>query len=143
MRRLSAIVMMCMVMTACASSFQRAEPEDFSVSVIDNQSEKLYDVALTSAADRPLCLSKESWPAEDGTFPMGYQGTVLITTNGPLHPKAAMTAYCPGGCGEVRLEPGDTLRARITYAAFGDATAIATDPARSLSFPVYPYYCSR
>lgn len=133
----------CVVIAACATSFKRATPEDFSITVTDSPAKKRYDVALTSTANATLCLSKESWPAEDGTFPMGYEGAVLTTASGPLHPKPAMTAYCPGGCGEVHLEPGQTLQASIAYAAFGDAEAIAVDPDRSLSFPVYPYYCTR
>ena len=143
MSRFWAVAFGCMVIAACATSFQRAAPEDFSITVTDNPAQKLYDVALKSATNAPLCLSKESWPAEDGTFPMGYEGAMLVTTSGSLHPKSAMTAYCPGGCGEVRLEPGRTLQASIAYAAFGDADAIALDPARSLSFPVYPYYCTK
>lgn len=135
--------LLCMLIPACATQLRRADSKDFSVSVTDRATEKRYDVVLDSAADGPLCLSKESWPIENGTFPMGYQGAVLTTTNGPLHPKAAMTAYCPGGCGEVRLEPGQTLRASIAYAAFGDAEVIAADAARSLSFPVYHYCCER
>ena len=143
MNRILAGTLLCMAIAACASPFRRAEPRDFSVSVVDNPTKRRYDVTLASAVGTPLCLSKESWPAEDGTFPMGYEGAVLTTTTGPLHPKAAMTTYCPGGCGEVRLEPGQTLRASVAYAAFGDAEVIAVDPVRSLSFPVYPYYCAR
>lgn len=143
MSRILAVTLLCVAIAACASPFRRAEPQDFRVSVVDNPAKKRYDVALASAVGAPLCLSKEGWPAEDGTFPMGYEGAVLTTTTGPLHPKAAMTTYCPGGCGEVRLEPGQTLRASVAYAAFGDAEVIAVDPVRSLSFPVYPYYCAR
>jgi len=143
MKKLLVAALLCMLIPACATQLRRADSKDFSVSVTDRATEKRYVVVLDSAADGPLCLSKESWPIENGTFPMGYEGAVLTTTNGPLHPKAAMTAYCPGGCGEVRLEPGQTLRASIAYAAFGDAEVIAADAARSLSFPVYPYYCER
>lgn len=143
MRRLLIVAFLCTAMTAGTSPFRRADPQDFSVTVIDRPTEKRYDLVLTSAVSAPLCLSKENWPAQDGTFPMGYEGAVLTTTNGPLHPKTSLTAYCPGGCGEIRLEPAKTLRASIAYAAFGDAEVITADPVRSLSFIVYPYYCVR
>lgn len=143
MNRFLAIALVCVVATACATAFRRAEPGDFTVSVVDNVAARRFDVVLVSTADKPLCLSKESWPAEDGTFPMGYEGAVLTTAAGALHPKAAMTAYCPGGCGEVRIDPGQRMPASVAYAAFADADAIAADAQRSLAFPVYPYYCTK
>lgn len=143
MKKLLAATLLCTLIPACATQLRRADSKDFSVSVTDRATEKRYDVVLASAADETLCLSKESWPIENGTFPTGYEGAILTTTDGLLHPKAAMTAYCPGGCGEVHLEPGQALRASIAYAAFGDAEVIAADAARSLSFSVYPYYCER
>lgn len=129
--------------TACLGPLRHAAPGDFSLSLIDSPTQKRYEVVLTSSVSGPLCLSKESWPTEDGSFPMGNEGAVLTAASGALHPIVAMTAYCPGGCGEVRLQPGQTLRANIAYAAFGDAEVIAADPARSLSFSVHPYFCAR
>jgi hypothetical protein len=120
-----------------------AEPQDFSFSVVNNPNGKRYDIALTSSATAPLCLLKENWPTEDGTFPTGYEGAVLTMTTSLLQPNAVMTVYSPGGCGEVRLEPGQTLRSRIAYAAFGDAEIVAVDPVRSISFSVHPFYCRR
>lgn len=143
MSRLPVVILLCVATTACAGPTRWAEPQDSSFSVVDNPKEKRYDIALTASATAPLCLLKENWPAEDGTFPTGYEGAVLTVTTGLLQPKAVMTAYCPGGCGEVRLEPGQTLRSRIAYAAFGDAEIVAVDPVRSISFPVHPFYCRR
>lgn len=143
MKNILNVTVLCLTITACAGSFRRAEPLDFSLSVTDRLAERQYDVVLTSAAAVPLCLSKEGWPGPDGTFLTGYEGAILTTTAGPIHPKNVLTAFCPDGCGEVRLEPGQTLRGNITYAAFGSADDIAEDSARSLSFTVYPYYCRR
>lgn len=42
--------------------------------------------------------------------------------------------YCPGGCGEVRVGSGQSVRGVLPYAAFGDAAAIAADSKLSLSF---------
>ncbi|MCD9007459.1 hypothetical protein LDO31_14665 [Luteimonas sp. XNQY3] len=143
MNRLRALALVALAITACASSYHRAEPGDFAVSVTDDVMRRQFAVTFVSKADRPLCISKESWPAEDGTFPLGWEGTVLSTSAGSLHPKAALTAYCPGGCGEVRIDAGQQLKASVAYSAFGDAEAIAADPQRSLAFPAYPYYCRR
>ncbi|WP_152540982.1 hypothetical protein [Luteimonas huabeiensis] len=143
MSRLWALALSCAAISACATPFQRAEPGDFSVSVTDNVEERRFEVVLVSTATKPLCLSGESWPDESGKFPLGYEAVVLTTTNGLLHPRASITAYCPGGCGEVEIEAGQRLEAIVAYAAFGDAEVIAEDAQRSLEFPVYPYYCSR
>lgn len=141
MSRLPVVILLCVATTACTGAIRWAEPRHFSFSVVDNPKEKRYDIALTSSATAPLCLPKENWPAEDGTFPTGYEGAFLTMTTGLLQPNTVMTAYCPGGCGEVRLEPGQTLRSRIAYAAFGNAEIVASDPVRSISFPVHPFYC--
>lgn len=131
-------------LTACASSasIRWASPTDFALDIVDNPAQQHFDLTLTSKATEPLCLSKEAWPDKAG-LPLGFDGATLITSTGPKELLPTGSAYCPGGCGEVRVESGQSVRGVLPYAAFGDAAAIAADSKRSLSFEIHPYICSR
>lgn len=141
--RMTMVLVAALLPLGCASSIERAQPTAFELSISDNPSKRVFEVELKSKAERPLCLPVEAWPNEQGHFTTGYEAATLTTSAGLSQPRAAMTAYCPGGCGEIRVEPGKKVRGAIAYSAFGDATAIASDPTRKLSFQVFPYYCSR
>lgn len=131
------------MLAACASSapIRWAPSTDFALTITDNEAQRRFDVALTSKGAAPLCLSKESWPAEM-QLPLGFDGAVLTTTSGRKDLSPTGSAYCPGGCGYVRVEPGHVLRGAIPYAAFGDAAIIAGEPSRQLAFEVHPFICS-
>lgn len=107
---------------------------------IDNPRQERFDLILTSKSSAALCLSMESWPV-DTVVPPGFVGAVLNTTTGPKGLLPTGSAYCPGGCGEVRLEPGRQLRGAIAYKAFGDSSEIAAELDRELEFTVHPYVC--
>lgn len=131
-------------LAACTSSapIRWAPPTDFDLAVADNPALRRFDLTLTSKAADPLCLSREAWPAE-GAVPAGFDGATLTTSSGKRELLPTGSAYCPGGCGEVRVEPGQTVRGTLPYSAFGDATAIAEDTVRSLAFEVHPFVCSQ
>lgn len=131
-----------LAITGCATTaaIRWAPKSEFDLSITDNPSQQRFDVALTSKAASALCLSKESWPSEAG-LPLGFDGAVLTTSNGPKPLLPTGSAYCPGGCGEVRIEPGQRIQGAIGYSAFGDAAAIAAESSRSLTFQVQPYLC--
>lgn len=130
-------------LTACASSssIRWATASDFALVIADNPAQQRFDLTLTSQASEPLCLSKEAWPAE-GALPAGFGGAALTTSSGEKDLLPTGSAYCPGGCGEVRVEPGQSVRGVLYYEAFGDAAAIAADTNRELAFEPYPYICS-
>lgn len=132
------------LLTACASSapIRWVQPADFALAITDNPAKQQFDLTLTSKAAEPLCLSKEAWPAEAG-LPLGFDGATLITSTGAKELLPTGSAYCPGGCGELRVGAGQSVRGVLPYAAFGDAVAITADSTRSLSFEVHPYVCSR
>ncbi|RTQ83420.1 MULTISPECIES: hypothetical protein [Stenotrophomonas] len=107
----------------------------------DNPTQQRFDLTLTSKATEPLCLSREAWPA-DNAVPAGFDGATLTTSHGKQELLPTGSAYCPGGCGEVRVEPGQAVRGALPYSAFGDAAAIAADTTRTLTFEVHPFVCS-
>lgn len=130
-------------LAACASSapIRWAPPTDFDLAVADNPTQQHFDLTLTSKATEPLCLSREAWPAE-AALPAGFDGATLTTSSGKKELLPTGSAYCPSGCGEVRVEPGKSVRGILPYAAFGDAATIAADATRILAFEVHPFVCS-
>lgn len=131
-----------LALVACATSPIRwASPADFTLAIIDNSAQQRFDLILTSNTVEPLCLSKEAWPAEEA-LPAGFDGATLMTSSGKKNLLPTGSAYCLGGCGDVRVEPGQLVRGILPYAAFGDAVTIAADPARALTFEVHPFSCS-
>lgn len=141
-RLLTAVLPVALLLTACAAAPTRwAPPADFDLAVVDNSAQRRFDLALTSKATEPLCLSREDWPAEDAV-PAGFDGATLTTSSGKQELLHTGSAYCPGGCGGVRVESGQTVRDALPYSAFGDAEAIAADANRLLAFEVHPFVCS-
>jgi hypothetical protein len=119
-----------------------ASGADYAIAISDNPTQQRFDLLLTSRASQAICLSNESWPHETG-LPPGFLGARLKTSGGQRELLPTGSAYCPGGCGELRVEPGKQIRGVIRYEAFGDPTAIATDRIRALSFAPRPYVCPR
>lgn len=142
MGRTLAVVVLCMATGACVGPTRYAAPGSFSLSVTDNPADKQFDLVLNSAANAPLCLAKETWPAESGV-PLGFDGAVLQTPSGSRSLQSTGSAYCPGGCGELRIEPGRSLRGVVPYRLFGDEGVIAAEAQRTLRFEVHPWPCGR
>ncbi|KAF1723117.1 hypothetical protein [Pseudoxanthomonas wuyuanensis] len=138
-----AFSILVLMLTACASSapIRWAAPVDFALAIADNPAQQRFDLTLTSKAAEPLCLSKEAWPAEEA-LPAGFDGATLTISSGKKELLPTGSAYCPGGCGNLRVEPGQVVRGILPYAAFGDAATIAADPTRTLTFEVHPFVCS-
>lgn len=130
-----------LLLAACAMSPIRWAPaSDYALNITDNPAQQRFDLVLSSKSDKPLCLSKEAWPAEAG-LPPGFDGATMTTSSGPNSLLPTGSAYCPGGCGEVRIEPGQQIKGIIGYSAFGDVAAIAAERSRSLAFRAQPYIC--
>lgn len=130
-------------LAACATPLERPGPESYSVQVTDNVSARRFDVVLRSHDARPLCVSIENWPSDAGRLHMGRDVASVHTADGVLFAHDDNFGYCPGGCGEHRIEPHGELRGFIAYEAFGDATRLSMDSSKRLQFSVAPSYCRR
>jgi len=131
-------------LTACATTagIDWAPESDFVLDIQDNPAQQRFDITLASKSSTPLCLPKESWP-DAAALPAGFDGATLTTSSGKKDLLPTGSAYCPGGCGEVRIEPGQKVEGAISYSAFGDSTAIAADNTRALDFQAHPYQCTK
>lgn len=137
------VALVGVALAACASTPIRwANEGDFKLHIQDNPAQQRFDLTLNSTAEVALCLSRESWPGVEG-LPAGFDGAALTTTSGEKKLLPTGSAYCPGGCGQVHIEPGQSVPGFIPYSAFGDADVIAADDSRTLDFAVRPYVCSQ
>lgn len=133
-----------LVLAACATSVERPPPESYVLQVTDNAAEHRFDVVLKSHDDRALCVSIEAWPSKNGLFPTENDDVVVLTGQEELPVRSELSsAYCPGGCGEHRIEPHGELGGFIAYEAFGDTAKLAADPSKQLRFSVTPSYCRK
>lgn len=137
----AATILGVLALAACATPSIRWVPAtDYALDIIDNASQQRFDLVLSSKASTTLCLSKEGWP-DSTALPAGFDGAVLTTSNGKNGLLPTGSAYCPSGCGEIRIEPGQKVAGTIPYSAFGDTAAILSDDKRMLTFDVHPYRC--
>src|SRR5690606_31572972 len=99
----AAIALIGLALTACASAPLRwVQESDFHLAIKENFALQRFDLTLNSTASAAMCLSSESWPSVDG-LPAGFDGATLTTTSGSKELQPMGSAYCPGGCGEIRI----------------------------------------
>jgi hypothetical protein len=132
-----------LMLAACAQLPVLSTQDRYALQIADNAVDRRFDLILQSHDARPLCVAVESWPSRVGQLHMGSNLATLQTAAGSLPARDENFGYCPGGCGEHRIEPGGTLHGFIAYDAFGDASQLAADADKRLQFSVMPHYCRR
>jgi hypothetical protein len=136
--------MLALLAAACASTSAPLTPDAYHLEVTDNPAKQRFEVVLQSHHDRALCVEMYDWPTPEGALFVESSVVSLSTADGLLAVNSTMrSAYCPGGCGETRIEPGAALTGHFAYAAFGDAERIAADPSRRLQYTITPQVCRR
>lgn len=134
----SLIVLLC----SCAQKVTRPTADRYKLRISDNIEARRFDVSLESSDHRALCISIENWPNSSGHFTVEKGDTFVQVGVNHFHAKSKlMSAYCPGGCGEHRIEPNGSLRGSISYEVFDDPEKLAAEPQKHLNFPVTPHYC--
>lgn len=136
-------VALLLFLAGCAPEITRPTMNQYDLEITDNAAEHRFDIVLQSRDARPLCVSAENWPSRGGQLHMGSDLATLQTTTGVLPARDENFGYCPGGCGQHRVEPEGELRGFIAYEAFGDPVQLATDLGKRLQFSVTPSYCRR
>lgn len=128
---------------ACASTIEPPAPPDaYRLEIRDNPAAHRFDLVLQSYDDRALCLPVDDWPTGTGMLRVEGNDVHVETAAGRLPARSAFSSlYCPGGCGVIRIAPGDALEGFFAYDAFGDAGRLAGDASRRLRFSGSPYRC--
>lgn len=136
------MVLIPITYSACAPAITRPALHGFSLQVADNTKDSRFDIFLSSRDRRPLCISAESWPNSLGHFTVENEGVFVEIDDAIVPAQSALSsAYCPGGCGAHRIEPGETLTGIIAYNAFAEPERILGSSKKELKFSVSPYYC--
>jgi hypothetical protein len=146
MRLLSANFFMAIVLIAampsCAQKITRPTADRYSLNIIDDIEARRFNLSLNSIDNRALCVSIENWPDSLGHFMVENNDVSLRIGQNHLKAKSTLiSVYCPGGCGEHRIEPNDSLRGFISYDVFDDSETLAAEREKILNFPVTPRYC--
>ncbi|WP_416056303.1 hypothetical protein [Stenotrophomonas maltophilia] len=143
----STLTCVCMLailaaLASCATTRKRPPADSFRLEIADRADARRVEVSLTSLDVRAMCIPVEQWPGPQGGFAFPQNDTYLQVDAQMLPASSSLfSAFCPGGCGELRIAPKTTLRGVINYATFGDAEAIAAASQKELHFIATPYYC--
>lgn len=128
---------------ACAThGVEKAATTEFAFSVRENVSSSRFELELTSTSGAAICLPSESWPNDQGKLMVDVPGVVLSVGDQEFAAKGTLfSAYCPGGCGVVRVDPGETVQGFLDFSVFGDPEMISGAESRRLIYPISPYRC--
>ena len=134
-RPLLAIVALLSACVTGATTFA----DDFTLTVRDAPGARRFELELTAGAV-PICFGIQQWPDAHGRLDTGSLAHV-VTDAGRFAARNFNFGYCPGGCGELRVEPGARLSAVISYDEFPQAAQLSASSARHLHFAFRPYRC--
>lgn len=137
----SPIVGILLAVIACTATATRPAVDRYALQISDNVSEHRFDMVLKSHDDQAICVQVDKWPNRSGQLHMGSDLAKLRTDTGVLQALDENFGYCPGGCGQHRIEPHGELRGFIAYEAFGDPEQLAADASKKLQFLLMPFYC--
>lgn len=147
MKRMAIALLLASMISACASQevddSASTLPPVFNLSVTDNVEQQQFELLLQSSDSRPLCMDVEQWPNRLGQVDWHGRRGVLKAREGSFSAEDANFGFCPGGCGVIRIMPGDEHRGFIPYSEFGDPAAIAKLSDRRLDFTVAPRVCAK
>lgn len=139
-----AMAVLVVTTVACASTSTSLSPDAYRLEIRDNPAARRFDVVLYSHHGRALCVGRDSWPTSTGTLFVENADVYLQISAGPRPIKSPfVSVYCPGGCGEQTIKPGEALTGFFAYSAFGDADEIAADASRRLHYALAPHACRR
>ena len=140
--RAATMVAFAIMAAACASTSPPLARDAYRLDISDNPAARRFDVVLHSRHARALCVDRDTWPTSQGALFVENDEVYLETSTGPRPMKSPFSSvYCPGGCGERQIKPGDALTGFFAYTAFGDADEIAADAGRRLHYAVTPHDC--
>ena len=130
------------LLSSCATPMLPPTPDRYVFEVTDNIQARRFDLVLKSLDEKALCISTEDWPANNGKYPVDIDEVKLKTVTGVLPVRSNLfSAYCPAGCGRLRVDGGGVLRGFISYEAFGNPDALANDTSKELLFAPRVDYC--
>lgn len=112
---------------------------DFTLAIRDAPERQRFELELTAGA-APICFTIEQWPDRHGRVDTGRIAHVSTET-GRFEASNENFGYCPGGCGEIRVEPRARLSAFVAYDQFPAGASLSLAAVRRLDYDFHPYSC--
>lgn len=129
------------VITLLAGCVTAATPltDDFTLTIRNASEARRFELELTAGA-APICFVIQQWPDDHGRLDTGSLA-YAVTDAGRFAARDYNFGYCPGGCGELRVEAGGRLHAFVSWDEFPEEARLATSSVRRLEFPFSPRRC--
>lgn len=112
----TAAFLIAMSRASCATTQQPIGQSSYRLSIIDNSAQQRFDLVLINKEAHAICVDIDEWPTGRGQLRVDDgQVSVEVDSKRYISRGALSTAYCPGGCGELRVEAGAELRGSLDY----------------------------
>ena len=147
MRVISKAIVACIVgaqgLSGCSHAHRESDvrPLSYSFESTDDLARKRFRLKFQSKDSRSICFTVEQWPSSIGHVDGGSQVASVLIHGQSFPASDANFGYCPGGCGYIRVEPGQALAGAIGYDQFPSAGSLLDQPNKILQFTVYPTQC--
>jgi hypothetical protein len=145
-RKLLIVGILALAGCASYSSSPAAGPKegaDYLLVTEDQPGPERWDVAITSLANRPICVASEDWPNETGRIHFGAERVAIRIDQMSYPTEDWNMGYCFGGCGETKVAPGATVRSRMPYERFPTMDRSLFRRDKTLDFKIATYWCRR
>lgn len=130
------MVMLSLLLTGCVTT---TAPIAIHYEVLDNPDEGRIELTYQNTSRDTMCLLPEHWPDEAGKINQAGDRVWLIADHERFPIQNFNTGYCLQGCA-VRVSPGETVRAFISYQDFNLPAELANEP-KALDFEPVAFKC--
>ena len=140
--RVAFVVLIPMACAACASTPVASPQPKFALTVSNEPAAKRFLVSLRSLEQhQQVCLNVRHWPKAGNIF--APHAASVVTVAGTFEADFVDMGYCPGGCGEIRLGPLQTISGELSYSAFPEESRLAAEQGHAqLSLDIHPTFCT-
>ena len=147
MRVKSKTIVACLIcaqgLSGCSHTHRESNvrPLSYSFESTNDLALKRFKLKFQSNDSRSICFTVEQWPSTIGHVDGGSQVASVLIHGQSFPALDANFGLCPGGCGYIRVKPGQTLTGAIGYDQFPSAGSLLNQPHKTLQFTVYPTQC--
>jgi hypothetical protein len=106
---------------------------------VDIPGGRRIDISYTNTLKQAVCLTPEQWPTS-GVMIDAFQAPIALVIEGHRFQMALINGdYCPG-CA-LLVQPGETVRASLSYDGFHIPDALVREP-KQLEFTPMGFLCT-
>lgn len=132
------IALALLVASTVGGCAKQTEPVRIAYEVADAPAKERLEVSYRNASKTALCLYPTHWPNAGGKIDQASERVALLVEGERLPIEDFNTGFCPG-C-KLRVEPGETVSAFISYSDFKLPERLADEP-KVLQFEPMAFDC--